>query len=217
MIFFFFQAEDGIRGFCRSRGLGDVYKEQASVRASRAGPQAPRPASPWAARRGPEIQTWRTRPASFPRGSEPARARTAATSRAKGGGHGCRARPPRARTVPRACRARTVRRARTPGSWGQVRASSGSPAGASSGEDGDGAKPLSWEAMGERVSPWHPPPPSSRRQPGRSSARPFGSRRSGPSRPGRRAPEAPDPPPTLGFGFGSRVWAASSCAAGCST
>ena len=26
---FFFQAEDGIRGFCRSRGLGDVYKRQA--------------------------------------------------------------------------------------------------------------------------------------------------------------------------------------------
>jgi len=27
----------------------------------------------------------------------------------------------------------------------------------------------------------------------------------------------PEPPPTLGFGFGSRVWAASGCAAGCST
>ncbi len=27
----------------------------------------------------------------------------------------------------------------------------------------------------------------------------------------------PDPPPTLGFGFGSRVWAASDCTAGCST
>ncbi len=25
-LFFFFQAEDGIRGFCLSRGLGDVYK-----------------------------------------------------------------------------------------------------------------------------------------------------------------------------------------------
>ena len=28
--FFFFQAEDGIRDFCLSRGLGDVYKETAS-------------------------------------------------------------------------------------------------------------------------------------------------------------------------------------------
>ena len=28
-IFFFFQAEDGIRDFCLSRGLGDVYKRQA--------------------------------------------------------------------------------------------------------------------------------------------------------------------------------------------
>ncbi len=27
VFFFFFQAEDGIRGFCVSRGLGDVYKE----------------------------------------------------------------------------------------------------------------------------------------------------------------------------------------------
>ncbi|CZR72161.1 hypothetical protein CDFC105_00684 [Clostridioides difficile] len=25
---FFFQAEDGIRDFCLSRGLGDVYKRQ---------------------------------------------------------------------------------------------------------------------------------------------------------------------------------------------
>ena len=29
MIFFFFQAEDGIRYLVRSRGLGDVYKRQA--------------------------------------------------------------------------------------------------------------------------------------------------------------------------------------------
>ena len=29
--FFFFQAEDGIRDFCLSRGLGDVYKRQASI------------------------------------------------------------------------------------------------------------------------------------------------------------------------------------------
>ena len=28
--FFFFQAEDGIRDFCLSRGLGDVYKRQGS-------------------------------------------------------------------------------------------------------------------------------------------------------------------------------------------
>ena len=28
-IIFFFQAEDGIRGLVRSRGLGDVYKRQA--------------------------------------------------------------------------------------------------------------------------------------------------------------------------------------------
>ena len=27
-IIFFFQAEDGIRDFCLSRGLGDVYKRQ---------------------------------------------------------------------------------------------------------------------------------------------------------------------------------------------
>ena len=30
-IFFFFQAEDGIRDLVRSRGLGDVYKRQAQV------------------------------------------------------------------------------------------------------------------------------------------------------------------------------------------
>ena len=28
MLCFFFQAEDGIRGLVRSRGLGDVYKRQ---------------------------------------------------------------------------------------------------------------------------------------------------------------------------------------------
>ncbi len=28
---FFFQAEDGIRDFCQSRGLGDVYKEQSQL------------------------------------------------------------------------------------------------------------------------------------------------------------------------------------------
>ena len=29
--FFFFQAEDGIRDFCLSRGLGDVYKRQVYI------------------------------------------------------------------------------------------------------------------------------------------------------------------------------------------
>ena len=29
--FFFFQAEDGIRDFCLSRGLGDVYKRQVFI------------------------------------------------------------------------------------------------------------------------------------------------------------------------------------------
>jgi len=28
LVFFFFQAEDGIRDLVRSRGLGDVYKRQ---------------------------------------------------------------------------------------------------------------------------------------------------------------------------------------------
>jgi len=28
VVFFFFQAEDGIRDLVRSRGLGDVYKRQ---------------------------------------------------------------------------------------------------------------------------------------------------------------------------------------------
>ena len=32
MLFFFFQAEDGIRDLVRSRGLGDVYKRQAEYR-----------------------------------------------------------------------------------------------------------------------------------------------------------------------------------------
>ena len=31
-IFFFFQAEDGIRDLVRSRGLGDVYKRQSLAR-----------------------------------------------------------------------------------------------------------------------------------------------------------------------------------------
>ncbi len=32
MIVFFFQAEDGIRDFCLSRGLGDVYKRQSDYK-----------------------------------------------------------------------------------------------------------------------------------------------------------------------------------------
>ena len=32
LVFFFFQAEDGIRDLVRSRGLGDVYKRQILVR-----------------------------------------------------------------------------------------------------------------------------------------------------------------------------------------
>ena len=31
VVFFFFQAEDGIRDLVRSRGLGDVYKRQALI------------------------------------------------------------------------------------------------------------------------------------------------------------------------------------------
>jgi len=31
LLFFFFQAEDGIRDLVRSRGLGDVYKRQTLV------------------------------------------------------------------------------------------------------------------------------------------------------------------------------------------
>ena len=35
ILFFFFQAEDGIRDLVRSRGLGDVYKRQLSIRGIR--------------------------------------------------------------------------------------------------------------------------------------------------------------------------------------
>ena len=34
LVFFFFQAEDGIRDLVRSRGLGDVYKRQDYIRLS---------------------------------------------------------------------------------------------------------------------------------------------------------------------------------------
>ena len=37
IVFFFFQAEDGIRDLVRSRGLGDVYKRQAFENVKRAG------------------------------------------------------------------------------------------------------------------------------------------------------------------------------------
>ena len=37
-LFFFFQAEDGIRDLVRSRGLGDVYKRQAKIRTMTADP-----------------------------------------------------------------------------------------------------------------------------------------------------------------------------------
>ena len=36
-MFFFFQAEDGIRALVRSRGLGDVYKRQVPTDAEAAG------------------------------------------------------------------------------------------------------------------------------------------------------------------------------------
>ena len=36
-VFFFFQAEDGIRDLVRSRGLGDVYKRQLYYREDRKG------------------------------------------------------------------------------------------------------------------------------------------------------------------------------------
>ena len=39
-VYFFFQAEDGIRDLVRSRGLGDVYKRQ--VRGDATRPRAPR-------------------------------------------------------------------------------------------------------------------------------------------------------------------------------
>ena len=41
LFFFFFQAEDGIRDFCLSRGLGDVYKRQAwTIAVGSTAPQA---------------------------------------------------------------------------------------------------------------------------------------------------------------------------------
>ena len=43
---FFFQAEDGIRDLVRSRGLGDVYKRQASALAA-AGSMATAAAADW--------------------------------------------------------------------------------------------------------------------------------------------------------------------------
>ena len=37
LVFFFFQAEDGIRDLVRSRGLGDVYKRQGARHRAGAG------------------------------------------------------------------------------------------------------------------------------------------------------------------------------------
>ena len=56
---FFFQAEDGIRYLVRSRGLGDVYKRQGSIRANTSATTMSRPgwpkrsASSWTQGRGP--------------------------------------------------------------------------------------------------------------------------------------------------------------------
>ena len=44
--FFFFQAEDGIRGLVRSRGLGDVYKRQILFVSAMFGHQGPEHWSP---------------------------------------------------------------------------------------------------------------------------------------------------------------------------
>ena len=49
VVLFFFQAEDGIRDLVRSRGLGDVYKRQAYVRAAQDRPLLLRPGEPVAA------------------------------------------------------------------------------------------------------------------------------------------------------------------------
>src|SRR5674476_1065086 len=49
MLVFFFQAEDGIRDFCLSRGLGDVYKRQGQYR---------RPAVTDARTDSPQEQAW---------------------------------------------------------------------------------------------------------------------------------------------------------------
>mgnify|MGYP003380625102 CR=1 FL=1 len=46
-IFFFFQAEDGIRDLVRSRGLGDVYKRQHQHRAGARSAFAGRPRDTW--------------------------------------------------------------------------------------------------------------------------------------------------------------------------
>ena len=50
-MFFFFQAEDGIRDLVRSRGLGDVYKRQVISRVSIAVNPAPLQRSRNASRR----------------------------------------------------------------------------------------------------------------------------------------------------------------------
>ena len=62
--FLFFQAEDGIRGLVRSRGLGDVYKRQVVGRDNGLGQHAVERicgGHPFRARGGPEVPE-KTRP-----------------------------------------------------------------------------------------------------------------------------------------------------------
>ena len=50
-VFFFFQAEDGIRDLVRSRGLGDVYKRQETY-------DLVVPAGVWEARPAQNLRDW---------------------------------------------------------------------------------------------------------------------------------------------------------------
>ena len=52
-MFFFFQAEDGIRDLVRSRGLGDVYKRQGEPDQKNDGDQKAHPAQRQVAQRAP--------------------------------------------------------------------------------------------------------------------------------------------------------------------
>src|SRR5678810_766888 len=61
---FFFQAEDGIRDFCLSRGLGDVYKRQDGVLAARLSIAGPNFVTPEARRAF--FETLRDRVAELP-------------------------------------------------------------------------------------------------------------------------------------------------------
>ena len=51
-VFFFFQAEDGIRDLVRSRGLGDVYKRQDQRRSSGSEEADPQAGCHWLGQRG---------------------------------------------------------------------------------------------------------------------------------------------------------------------